>query len=49
MPNGTYTLQCVASYGGEVSGTSHGITVTVDNSASTPSVVVPLPELAFDR
>ncbi len=29
--NGTYTLQSVASYGGEVSGTSPGITITVSN------------------
>lgn len=49
VPNGTYTLQSVASYGGEVSGTSHGITVTVDNSASTISLIVPLSELHFDR
>ena len=31
VPNGTYTLQSVASYGGEVSGTSPGITITVAN------------------
>jgi hypothetical protein len=31
VPNGTYTLQSVASYGGEVSGTSAGITITVSN------------------
>jgi PQQ-like domain len=31
LPNGTYTLQSVASYGGEVSGTSTPITVTVQN------------------
>jgi hypothetical protein len=31
VPNGTYTLQSVASYGGEVSGTSTPITVTVHN------------------
>ncbi len=29
--NGTYTLQSVASYGGEVNGTSSGITITVSN------------------
>jgi PQQ-like domain len=31
VPNGTYALQSVASYGGEVSGTSTPITVTVQN------------------
>ena len=31
VPNGVYTLQSVASYGGEVSGTSLGITITVSN------------------
>ena len=31
MPNGTYTLQSVASYAGGVSGTSSGVSVTVDN------------------
>lgn len=31
VPNGTYTLQTVASYGGEVSGTSPPITITVSN------------------
>jgi hypothetical protein len=31
VPNGTYTLQSVASYGGEVSGTSAPITITVNN------------------
>jgi PQQ-like domain/Bacterial Ig domain len=31
VPNGVYTLQSVASYGGEVSGTSPGITITVAN------------------
>ncbi len=31
VPNGTYTLQSVASYGGEVSGTSPPITITVSN------------------
>ena len=31
VPNGVYTLQSVASYGGEVSGTSSGITITVSN------------------
>ena len=31
VPNGVYTLQSVASYGGEVSGTSAPITITVSN------------------
>ena len=31
VPNGTYTLQSVASYAGGVSGTSPGITITVAN------------------
>jgi hypothetical protein len=31
VANGTYTLQSVASYGGEVTGTSPGITITVSN------------------
>jgi outer membrane protein assembly factor BamB len=31
VPNGTYTLQSVASYGGEVSGSSTPISVTVQN------------------
>lgn len=31
VPNGTYTLQSVASYGGEISGTSPASTVTVSN------------------
>jgi hypothetical protein len=31
VPNGTYTLQSVAAYGGGVSGTSPGITITVAN------------------
>ena len=31
VPNGTYILQSVASYGGEVTGASAGITVTVSN------------------
>jgi hypothetical protein len=31
VPNGTYTLQSVAAYGGGVSGTSPAITITVDN------------------
>jgi hypothetical protein len=31
VPNGTYTLQSVASYGGEVTGTSSGTTITVSS------------------
>ena len=31
VPNGTYTLQSVASYAGGVTGTSPGITITVSN------------------
>ena len=31
VPNGTYALQSVASYGGEVTGTSASITITVSN------------------
>jgi PQQ-like domain len=31
VPNGSYTLQSVASYGGEVTGISAGITITVSN------------------
>ena len=31
VPNGTYTLQSVASYGGEVTGASAGISITVSN------------------
>jgi hypothetical protein len=31
IPDGTYNLQSVASYGGPVSGTSSSITITVDN------------------
>lgn len=31
VPNGTYTLQSVASYGGEITGSSPGITITVSN------------------
>jgi hypothetical protein len=39
LPNGTYTLQSVAS-GGGLTGTSPGITVTVDNPPTT-TVLVP--------
>ena len=41
VPNGTYTLQSVATYAGGVSGTSAAITVTVDNSPPTTSVLIP--------
>jgi Fibronectin type III domain len=41
VPNGTYTLQSVATYRGGVSGASAGITITVNNAAPTSSVVIP--------
>ena len=41
VPNGTYTLQSVASSPGGVMGTSPGITVTVNNPAPTTTVVLP--------
>ena len=41
VPNGTYTLQSVAAYGGGVSGTSPGITITVANSSPTTNILVP--------
>jgi hypothetical protein len=41
VPNGTYTLQSVASYKGGVSGTSPPITITVNNSPPTTSVLIP--------
>ena len=31
VPNGNYTLESVATYGGEVTGTSLGVNVTVSN------------------
>jgi hypothetical protein len=40
VPNGTYTLQSVASSGG-LTGTSPGITVTVDNPPPTTTVGLP--------
>ena len=40
VPNGSYTLQSVASSGG-LTGTSPGITVTVDNPPPTTTVVLP--------
>ncbi len=41
VPNGTYTLQSVASYAGGVTGTSAPITITINNLP--PSTVVGLP------
>jgi len=41
VPNGTYTLQTVASLSGGVSGTSPAITVTVDNLPPTTTVFIP--------
>jgi hypothetical protein len=42
VPNGTYTLQSVATYpGSRLSGTSPGVTVTVNNPVPTTSVVLP--------
>jgi hypothetical protein len=42
VPNGTYTLQSVATYpGGGLSATSAGVSVTVNNPAPTTSVVLP--------
>jgi hypothetical protein len=42
VPNGTYTLQSVATYpGSKISGTSPGVTVTVNNPAPTTSMVLP--------
>jgi hypothetical protein len=40
VPNGTYTLQSVSSYGGGVTASSTPITVTVDNVP--PTIVLPL-------
>ena len=40
VPNGTYTLQSVASSGG-LTGISPGITITVNNPPPTTSVVLP--------
>jgi beta-glucanase (GH16 family) len=39
VPNGTYSLQSVASYGGGVSGTSPPITITVNNLPTTALLV----------
>jgi uncharacterized protein YjbI with pentapeptide repeats len=41
VPNGTYTLQSVASYGGGVSGTSAPVSITVNNPPPTTSVLFP--------
>ncbi len=41
VPNGTYTLQSVASYAGGVAGTSAPITITVNNPPPTTTVLVP--------
>jgi phospholipase C len=41
VPNGTYTVQSVASYAGGVSGTSPPITITVDNLPPTTAVARP--------
>jgi uncharacterized protein YjbI with pentapeptide repeats len=41
VPNGTYTLQSVASYAGGVSGSSAAITITVNNPPPTTTVVLP--------
>ncbi len=41
VPDGTYTLQSVASYAGGVTGTSPPVTVTVDNLPPTTTVVLP--------
>ena len=40
VPDGTYTLQSVASYAGGVSGTSLPVTITVDNLPTT-AIVLP--------
>ncbi len=41
VPNGTYTLQSVASYPGGVSGTSPGVTITGNNAPPTSHVILP--------
>ena len=41
VPNGTYTLQSVASYPGSVTATSTGVTVTVNNAPPSTTVSVP--------
>jgi hypothetical protein len=41
VPNGTYTLQSVASYANGVSGTSAGVTITVNNAPPNTFVALP--------
>ena len=41
VPNGTYTLQSVASYTGGVSATSRGVTITIANPPPFTSVALP--------
>jgi hypothetical protein len=41
VPNGTYTLQSVASYAGGGNGTSPAVSVTVNNPPPTTSMLVP--------
>ena len=41
VPNGTYTLESVASYAGGETGTSAPVTITVNNPPPTTSVVIP--------
>jgi len=41
VPNGTYTLQSVASYDGGVSATSPGVTITIANPTPTTFVGIP--------
>jgi Bacterial Ig domain len=41
VPNGTYTLQSVAAYAGGVTGTSPGVSVTVNNLPLQTQVLVP--------
>ena len=40
VPNGTYTLHSVATYGNGPSGTSPGVTITVDNPPTT-AIILP--------
>ncbi len=41
VPNGTYTLQSVASYGGGVTGVSAPVTLSVNNPPPTTTVIIP--------
>ena len=41
VPNGSYTLQSVASYAGGVAGTSPGVTIAVNNPPPKTNVVLP--------